>query len=243
MGAVKERKDVLDTVRERINELRAEYMGYDDDDVKISGKRQPSGSLEELEAEARAEDEEESEEVEEDEENEEEGGDMENEEEESENEEIDPKLVMYFNESDAEEEDKGEKEGEKPKVKRDHKLKEKVKKGDDGSSSESSEENDQGFVDAVDIDTFRKPKRERQAEEAKLGKEKFKKNVKEKKGSTTNTAKNKNKPYMMVLPKKQKEMLRAKYKSIKERIRDLEKKKQKVRKGKIMVKRKIYVKS
>jgi len=113
---------------------------------------------------------------------------------------------------------------------------------------EEEEEDDalrnQGFLTIDDISTFKKSGKERIQEQlAAQVKEKHRKHVKKKTGSSTNFEKLKNKPYMMVLPKKRNEILRAKYKSVKERIRDLKKKSQKIRKGKLKLPRKIYVKA
>ncbi len=273
---------MLDLVRERISQLKNQYMipedGEDEEEeAKLAGKRQ-GGSLEDLEDEIRSgegkkeaegkpeeegkivEGEEEKEEKEEEEEEEEKEG------EEDEEEVDEPDLNEYLEDSDEEEEGKSgeEAEGDEDEIERQIKLQEakneavvgvkaapaldaKAKDGgdDEAMSSDSEDEgNNQGFIDVGDIDTFKKPKRERIKEAIALQVKETHKHVpKRKTGSTTNTEKLKNKPYMMVQPKKKHDILRAKYKSIKERIREMQKKSRKVRKGKLKVQRKIYIRS
>jgi hypothetical protein len=273
MGAVRERKDVLTAVKNRIEELKRIYFANDDEEAeKVAGKRKgrPTDELRE--------------ELEEDEEIEGEDEEIEGEEVEGEGEEVEGDELEeiegdelgsiedivgegYLESDEDEGDEEVEEEGEGAEEKKEEAKKatvsgEEKKEAADNKEEmeepeneeemvdedvelESDEDNDnQGFVNIDDIDTFKKPKKERIKDAMKLQvKEKHGHRKKEKRGSTTNTQKLKNKPYMMVQPKKKNEELRAKYKSVKERIRDLQKKSSKIRKGKLKVHRKIYVKS
>ena len=263
MGGAKERRDVLDLVREQIGKLREEYMTQDKDDMKLAGKRK---NMEDAE-----EDEGENEEIEDDKEGKDEEGKDEEESgsegsiddeelelqirkaekkpqgeddksEDEDMEDIDPELEEYLEEDDEEEDVK---EGE---IKKEDKCKierEPEQKPESESEAENGDANaNQGFVSVEDINTFKKPSKDRIKEALALQvKEKHKRNVKKKTGSTTNKEKLKNKPYMMVLPKKRQGELRDKYKSIKERIRALQNKSNKIRQGKIKVHRKTFIKA
>eukprot|EP00826_Nyctotherus_ovalis_P047456 TRINITY_DN545_c0_g1_i13.p1 TRINITY_DN545_c0_g1~~TRINITY_DN545_c0_g1_i13.p1 ORF type:complete len:552 (-),score=231.26 TRINITY_DN545_c0_g1_i13:128-1783(-) len=221
MGNMKEVKDVSDLVKERIKNLRKEYM-EENEELKLGGKRKaaeeyyvPEHSDEEADDnDSDDQNNEESEEFEDF-----EGSEISGELEEIGDEELneDPEMAPPDDEP-----------------------------GDSELGSSDSEDvyANQGFVSLDNIDTFKKPKRERIRQElASKIRDPHKKRIKQKTGSTSNEEKARHKPYMMVLPKKKTEILRAKYKSIKERIKELKKKSTKVRQGKIKVSRKIYVKS
>eukprot|EP01022_Parablepharisma_sp_SALTPOND_P009651 TRINITY_DN139_c0_g1_i10.p6 TRINITY_DN139_c0_g1~~TRINITY_DN139_c0_g1_i10.p6 ORF type:complete len:820 (-),score=155.54 TRINITY_DN139_c0_g1_i10:3345-5804(-) len=241
MGAVKERKDVLDMVREKIEELREQYLTKDEEneeDLKLAGKRkageleEEASDLEQSEDEGSVDDEELEKEL---------LGEGEDEEEGSEEEEGDEDVQE---EEDDQEEEENNSDAEEANIEAKKDNEEPMEELLSESDSEVDVYANQGFVSVEDINTYKKPKRERIKEAlAQQVKEKHKRHIKKKTGSSTNAEKVKNKPYMMVLPKKRHDVLRAKYKSVKERIKDLEKKSRKIRQGKIKVRRKIYVKS
>jgi len=243
---MKEKKDVLETVRERIQELRDEFM-TDPAKSKLAGKRKGQ-NLEELEDKVRNESESDQGSDGDINEKPDQGKDdnsNEEEEEEGEGEEISGEdLEEILEGSDQESEKEGQDESkEKPEfVEADVAEKEELER--ESSSDSESVKDDLGFVNEADINTFRKPKAERIQEQlSQQIKEKYNRGKKKKKGSTTNTEKLKHKPYMMVQPKKSKDILHSRYKSVKERIKDLERRLGKVRKGKIKVNQKIYVRA
>ena len=110
--------------------------------------------------------------------------------------------------------------------------------GDEGDNSEEDIYTGQNFVDPESLNTFKKTKKEKlqqqRKEEGKKGKEKFKPSPRQKGGGSTNIEKLKNKPYMMLLPKK-KIKSRDNFQSVKEKIKKLKQGLKKVRKGKIKV--------
>jgi len=238
MGNMKERKDVLDLVKERSKELRKKYMEDNIEDIRLAGKRaraegendipEFSDAESENEAEDEGKDEDLSEANESDNEELEELEEGESSEEEIDDEELD----KYFGEEELSQDENKEEEKKKEEVMSDE------------SESEVDVYANQGFINLDNIDTFKKPKKERIKQElATKVREPHKKRIRQKTGSTSHQEKAKRKPYMMVLHKKKSEVLRAKYKSVKERIKDLQKKSKKIRQGKVKVKRKIYVKA
>ena len=271
MGAMKQRREVLDVVREKINELREKYMANDEDDEeegdKIGGKRNSPESDEE----ENEEDENENDESENENENEEDENISENDEDENENNENENESEEELNKSEEDKESNNDEESINEELEKylDDEIEpskediienynkehgdlremnddELLAEFDDEDESDSNVDvnANQGFVTVDTINTFRKSKKERIKEAlAQQVKQKHKRRDKPKSGSTSNLKKLKNKPYMMVLPKKRNEVLRAKYKSIKERIKEMENKRKKIRQGKLKVNRKIYIKA
>lgn len=224
MGNMKEVRDVSDLVKERIRSLRKEYM-EEGEEMKLGGKRKAAEEHYVPEdSDEQADDNDSDDHGNEESEESEEFEDFEGSEISGELEEIDDGEVNARPEMGPPNEEPADSEL--------------------GSSESEDVYANQGFVNLDNIDTFKKPKRERIRQElASKVRDPHKKTIKQKTGSTSNEEKARHKPYMMVLPKKKTEILRAKYKSIKERIKDLKKKSTKVRQGKIKVSRKIYVKS
>jgi protein SDA1 len=217
MGHVKGKKDVLEIIKEYSKDMRKKYMEDDIDDIKLAGKRAKAEGEDEIPEFSDAESEEFNSE------------DNESEDEEWSEESVDDEeLDEYFGEEEVPEEENEEKKEVMV----------------DESESEEDVYANQGFINVENIDTFKKPKKERIKQELTTKvREPHRKHIRQKTGSTSNQEKARRKPYMMVLPKKKSEVLRAKYKSVKERIKDLQKKSKKIRQGKLKVTRKIYVKS
>ena len=108
------------------------------------------------------------------------------------------------------------------------------------SSEGDDEEDDQGFVDPENLLAYHKTRREKREELKNQEKEKFKVNKKKKTGGKTNKEKEKNKPYMMVAPKKrlQSKIKSSKLQSMNKKIKGLKQQLGRFKRGNMVLKKK-----
>ena len=109
-------------------------------------------------------------------------------------------------------------------------------------SNESSEIDDQGFIDPENLKNYRLTRREKfdKIRSQKNEKEKYKVNRKEKNGGKTNKEKLKNKPYMMVKNKRLRdiEIKKVKLKSMKKQMKNIKQQLGRFKRGNMILKKK-----
>ena len=109
-------------------------------------------------------------------------------------------------------------------------------------SNESSEIDDQGFIDPENLKNYRLTRREKfdKIRSQKNEKEKYKVNRKEKNGGKTNKEKLKNKPYMMVKHKRLRdiEIKKVKLKSMKKQMKNIKQQLGRFKRGNMILKKK-----
>ena len=105
---------------------------------------------------------------------------------------------------------------------------------------DDDEKNVHGFIDPEKLLRYRKTRREKREELKNQEKEKFKVNKKKKNGGLTNKEKQKNKPLMMVLPKKrlQNKIKSSKLQSMNKKIKGLKQQLGRFKRGNMVLKKK-----
>lgn len=230
-------EEILD--QDQIRKLRALKMKYNaenilhtkvgitDDDIKQLGRKRYRENDNDNEGEQGEQEEEEGEleEIEDEEE-----GEFEDEEGEFEELEEEEGLLEEYNDDDDEEENE---EIELNSSEADLSINE-------DEMDDEDEENVHGFLDPSKLEQFKKTRRERIDELKNEEKEKYVRNQKEKKGGKTNKEKMKNKPLMMVLPKKRHEskVNRSKLISMNKKIKNIKQQLGRFKKGNMVLKKK-----